>query len=203
MKLYDNRRAPNPRRVRIFLAEKGMTVASEEVDLGALAQRSEAFTAVNPFQRVPALQLDDGTVLTEAIAICRYLEWLKPAPVLFGRPGIEAATVEMWEQRMEHYLLGPVTQVFRHLHPAMKIMEDPQIAPWGEANKARVFDCLGVLDRELAGRAFIAGDSFSVADITALAAIDWMRPGRMEVPAEFSHVRRWHAEVSARPSASA
>jgi glutathione S-transferase len=203
MKLYDNRRAPNPRRVRIFLAEKQMSVPTEEVDLGALAHKAEAFTAVNPFQRVPALLLDNGTVLTEAIAICRYLEWLQPEPVLLGRPGIEAATVEMWEQRMEHYLLHPVTQVFRHLHPAMKIMEAPQIAAWGEANKARVLECLRVLDRELAGRAFIAGDSFSVADITALAAVDWMKPGRMEVPQELSHIRRWYAEVSARPSASA
>jgi len=203
MKLYDNRRAPNPRRVRIFLAEKEMSVPTEEVDLGALAHKAEAFTAVNPFQRVPALLLDNGTVLTEAIAICRYLEWLQPEPVLLGRPGIEAATVEMWEQRMEHYLMHTVTQVFRHLHPAMKIMEAPQIAAWGEANKARVFECLRVLDRELAGRAFIAGDSFSVADITALAAVDWMKPGRLEVPAELSHVRRWYAEVSARPSASA
>jgi glutathione S-transferase len=203
MKLYDNRRAPNPRRVRIFLAEKEMSVPTEEVDLGALAHKAEAFTAVNPFQRVPALLLDNGTVLTEAIAICRYLEWLQPEPVLLGRPGIEAATVEMWEQRMEHYLMHTVTQVFRHLHPAMKIMEAPQIAAWGEANKARVFECLRVLDRELAGRAFIAGDSFSVADITALAAVDWMKPGRLEVPAELSHIRRWYAEVSARPSASA
>jgi len=203
MKLYDNRRAPNPRRVRIFLAEKEMSVPTEEVDLGALAHKAEAFTAVNPFQRVPALLLDNGTVLTEAIAICRYLEWLQPEPVLLGRPGIEAATVEMWEQRMEHYLMHTVTQVFRHLRPAMKIMEAPQIAAWGEANKARVFECLRVLDRELAGRAFIAGDSFSVADITALAAVDWMKPGRLEVPAELSHIRRWYAEVSARPSASA
>lgn len=203
MKLYDNRRAPNPRRVRIFLAEKEMSVPTEEVDLGALAHKAEAFTAVNPFQRVPALLLDNGTVLTEAIAICRYLEWLQPEPVLLGRPGIEAATVEMWEQRMEHYLMHTVTQVFRHLHPAMKIMEAPQIAAWGEANKARVFECLRVLDRELAGRAFIAGDGFSMADITALAAVDWMKPGRLEVPAELSHIRRWYAEVSARPSASA
>lgn len=203
MKLYDNRRAPNPRRVRIFLAEKGMTIPSEEIDLGALAQKTEGYTAINPFQRVPALVLDDGTVLTEAIAICRYLEWLKPSPILFGRPGIEAATVEMWEQRIEHYLMDPVTHVFRHLHPAMAVMQNPQVAAWGEANKAHVFACLQVLDHVLAERTYIAGDRFSVADITALAAIDWMRPGRMEVPAELAHVRRWHSQVSARPSASA
>lgn len=203
MKLYDNRVAPNPRRVRIFLAEKGMTVPTEEVDLGALAHKSEAFTAVNPFQRVPALVLDDGAVITESIAICRYLEWLTPDPVLFGRSGIEAAMVEMWERRMEHYLFAPVTHVFRHLHPAMKNMENPQVPAWGEANKGRVLAALRLIDRELAARPFIAGESFSVADITALVAVDWMRPARLSVPEELVNLQRWRREVSARPSAAA
>lgn len=203
MKLYDNRVAPNPRRVRIFLAEKGMTVPAEEVDLGALAHKSEAFTAVNPFQRVPALVLDDGAVITESIAICRYLEWLTPDPVLFGRSGIEAAMVEMWERRMEHYLFAPVTHVFRHLHPAMKNMENPQVPAWGEANKGRVLAALRLIDRELAARPFIAGESFSVADITALVAVDWMRPARLSVPEELVNLQRWRREVSARPSAAA
>jgi glutathione S-transferase len=203
MKLYDNRVAPNPRRVRIFLAEKGMTVPAEEVDLGALAHKSEAFTAVNPFQRVPALVLDDGAVITESIAICRYLEWLTPDPVLFGRSGIEAAMVEMWERRMEHYLFAPVTHVFRHLHPAMKNMENPQVPAWGEANKGRVLAALRLIDRELAARPFIAGESFSVADITALVAVDWMRPARLSVPEELVNLQRWRRDVSARPSAAA
>ncbi len=203
MKLYDNRVAPNPRRVRIFLAEKGMTVPTEEVDLGALAHKSPGFTAVNPFQRVPALVLDDGAVITESIAICRYLEWLAPDPVLFGRSGVEAAMVEMWERRMEHYLFAPVTHVFRHLHPAMKNMENPQVPAWGEANKARVLDALRLIDRELAARPFIAGDSFSVADITALVAVDWMKPARLSAPEELVNLQRWRREVSARPSAAA
>jgi glutathione S-transferase len=203
MKLYDNRVAPNPRRVRIFLAEKGISVPCEEVDLGKLAHKSDAFTAVNPFQRVPALALDDGTIICESIAICRYLEWLTPEPVLFGRPGLEAALIEMWERRIEHYLFAPVTQVFRHLHPAMKSLEVPQVPAWGEANKARVVDALRQIDRELATRPFIAGPAFSVADITALVAIDWMKPARLAVPEELGHLRRWHAEVSARPSAMA
>jgi glutathione S-transferase len=203
MKLYDNRVAPNPRRVRIFLAEKGMTVPTEEVDLGALAHKSEAFTAVNPFQRVPALVLDDGAVITESIAICRYLEWLTPDPVLFGRSGIEAAMVEMWERRMEHYLFAPVTHVFRHLHPAMKNMENPQVPAWGEANRGRVLTALRLIDRELAARPFIAGESFSVADITALVAVDWMRPARLSVPEELVNLQRWRREVSTRPSAPA
>ena len=203
MKLYDNRIAPNPRRVRIFLAEKGMSVPTEEVDLGTLAHKSETFTAVNPFQRVPALVLDDRTVLTESIAICRYVEWLVPDPMLFGRSGIDAALIEMWERRIEHYLFAPVTHVFRHLHPAMKSLEVPQVPAWGEANKARVLDTLKLLDRELAAKPYIAGESFTVADITALVAIDWLRVARLSVPDECANLRRWHGEVTARPSATA
>ena len=203
MKLYDNRVAPNPRRVRIFLAEKGMSIPTEEVDIGTLAHKSETFTAVNPFQRVPALLLDDGTVLTESIAICRYVEWLVPDPVLFGRSGIEAALIEMWERRIEHYLFAPVTHVFRHLHPAMKNLEAPQVPAWGEANKPRVLDALRLIDRQLAEKPYIAGDSFTVADITALVAVDGLRVARLAIPDELTNVRRWHGEVTARPSAKA
>lgn len=203
MKLYDNRVAPNPRRVRIFLAEKGMSIPTEEVDIGTLAHKSETFTAVNPFQRVPALLLDDGTVLTESIAICRYVEWLVPDPVLFGRSGIEAAVIEMWERRIEHYLFAPVTHVFRHLHPAMKNLEAPQVPAWGEANKPRVLDALRLIDRQLAEKPYIAGDSFTVADITALVAVDWLRVARLAIPDELVNVLRWHGEVAARPSAKA
>lgn len=203
MKLYDNRVAPNPRRVRIFLAEKALSIPTEEVDIGTLAHKSEMFTAVNPFQRVPALLLDDGTVLTESIAICRYVEWLVPDPVLFGRSGIEAALIEMWERRIEHYLFAPVTHVFRHLHPAMKNLEAPQVPAWGEANKPRVLDALRLIDRQLAENPYIAGDSFTVADITALVAVDWLRVARLAIPDELTNVRRWHGEVAARPSAKA
>ncbi len=203
MKLYDNRRAPNPRRVRIFLAEKGMSVPTEEVDLGALAQKTETFSAINPFQRVPALVLDDGTIICESIAICRYIEGLQPEPILFGRDTLETARIEMWERRMEHYLFAPIAQAFRHLHPAMKSMEVPQVPAWGEANKARGLKALALVDRELASRPFIAGDTFSVADITALVAVDWMKPARLSIPDELVHLQRWHAEISARPSAAA
>ena len=130
MKLYDGGRAPNPRRVRVFLAEKGITVPTEQVDLGQLAQRSDAFTAINPLQRVPALVLDDGTVIAESIAICRYFEALHPEPPLFGSGALDCALVEMWNRRAELHLLFPVAMVFQHLHPAMKIMVDPQVAAW-------------------------------------------------------------------------
>jgi glutathione S-transferase len=203
MKLYDGVRAPNPRRVRIFLAEKGINVPREQVDLGTMQQKSAAYTAINRLQRVPALVLDDGTVLTESIAICRYFEALQPEPPLFGRSGVEAAVVEMWNRRVELHLYLPVSHVFRHLHPAMKEFEAPQVAAWGEANKPRVLEFLALLDDHLADHAFIAGDAYSVADISGLVAVDFMKPAKLAVPDALTHVRRWHEEVSARPSAAA
>ena len=203
MKLYDGGRAPNPRRVRVFLAEKGISVPTVPVDLGALAHKTPAYTAVNPLQRVPALELDDGTILTESIAICRYFEGMHPNPPLFGTTARDAAFIEMWQRRMELHLLMPVSNVFRHGHPAMKEMEVPQVAAWAEANRPRVLDFLGLLDRELQGRPFAAGDRYSVADITGMIAIDFMKPAKLAVPEGLANVRRWHAEVSARPSAKA
>jgi glutathione S-transferase len=203
MKLYDGGRAPNPRRVRVFLAEKGISVPVEPVDLGALAHKSAAYTAVNPLQRVPALVLDDGTIVTESIAICRYFEMLHPDPPLFGTAPKEVALIEMWQRRMELHLMLQVGHVFRHSHPAMKEMEVPQVPAWAEANKPRVMDFLGVLDKELRDRPFAAGDRYSVADITGMIGIDFMKPAKLTVPDEFANVKRWHADVSARPSAKA
>ena len=173
MKLYDGGRAPNPRRVRIFLAEKGITVPTEQVDLGAMQQRGDAYTAINPMQRVPALVLDDGTVIAESIAICRYIEALHPEPPLFGREPLEIGLIEMWNRRVEFNLFQPVTSVFRHLNPAMKELEDPQVPAWGEANKPRILAFLRFLDGELKSHTYIAGANFSVADITAVVAIDF------------------------------
>jgi glutathione S-transferase len=202
MRLYDGGRAPNPRRVRIFLAEKGMSVPIETIDLAALQHKSAEFTALNPLQRVPVLVLDDGTVITESIAICRYFEGLRPEPPLFGRGALEGALVEMWNRRVELNLYTAVSAVFRHLHPAMKELEN-QIPEWGEANKPRVFDFLKLLDRELKDRLFIAGDHYSVADITTLVAVDLMRPAKLTLPEDFVDIRRWHAQVSERASATA
>jgi glutathione S-transferase len=203
MKLYDGGRAPNPRRVRVFLAEKGITVPAEQIDLGAMAHKSEAYTAINPLQRVPALILDDGTIITESIAICRYFEAVQPEPALFGNGAKEAAVVEMWQRRVELHLLAPVSHVFRNSHPAMKEMEVPQVPAWAEANKPRITDFLGLLDAELKGRPFVAGERYSVADITGLVAIDFMKPAKLAVPDELANLKRWHADVSARPSAKA
>src|SRR5262245_35623309 len=203
MKLYDGGRAPNPRRTRIFLAEKGIKLPTEQIDLGAMQHRSAVYTAVNPIQRVPALELDDGTVITESIAICRYFEELQPDPPLFGRGALEIARVEMWNRRLELHLLFPVAHVFRNSHPAMKEMEVPQVPAWAEANKPRVLEFVALLDRELVGRRFVAGDKFTVADITGLVAVDFMKPAKLSVPDELKNLRRWHAEISARPSAAA
>jgi glutathione S-transferase len=204
MKLfYDSGRAPNPRRVRVFLAEKGLTVPTEHVDLGAMQHKSPEFTAINPMQRLPALVLDDGTVIAESIAICRYFETLRPEPALFGRNPKEAALVEMWQRRTEFHLLAAVASVFRHLHPAMKALEVPQVAEWGEANKPRVAEFLEFLDGELKDRLFVVDDHYSVADITALVAIDFMKPAKLTVPDDLANLRRWHAQVSERPSAKA
>jgi glutathione S-transferase len=202
MKLYDGGRAPNPRRVRIFLAEKAMSLPVEKIDLANLEHKTAEFTALNPLQRVPVLVLDDGTVITESIAICRYIEGLRPEPRLFGRGALEEALVEMWNRRVELNLYQAVSAVFRHTHPAMKDLES-QIPEWGEANRPRVFDFLGLLDRELKNRLFVAGDHYSIADITALVAVDFMRPAKLIMPEELANLRRWHVQVSERSSATA
>lgn len=203
MKILETRTAPNPRRVRIFLAEKGIEVPCEEMDLMKGALKTAEFTQVNWFQRVPVLILDDGTAISETVAICRYFEETKPEPVLFGTGALGRATVEMWNRRVELGLFFSVAQAFRHLHPAMAHLEVPQVPAWGEANKPRAQDVLGFMDRELAGRQYIAGDAFSIADITALVAVDFMKPARIQRPAELKNLERWYGEVSSRPSAKA
>jgi len=203
MKLFDGGRAPNPRRVRIFLAEKGIEVPLVPVDMGAMEHRAEAVRSRNPLQRLPVLELDDGTILTESVAICRYFEETHPEPALFGRGALGKALVEMWQRRMEFNLFVPVAQAFRHIHPAMKEWEVPQVPEWGEANKPKAIEFLHLLDRELAGREFVAGDAYSIADITGLIAVDFMKPARIQMPEECTNVRRWYQAVSSRPSASA
>jgi len=203
MKLYDFGHAPNPRRVRIYLAEKGIAVPTEQIDLATMQHKTGAYTAINPLQRVPALMLDDGTVIAESIAICRYFEVLNPLPPMFGIDAVEQATVEMWNRRVEQHLFFPVSQVFRHLHPAMKSLEVPQLATWGEANKPRVAEFLPILDHRLETSPFVGGAHYSVADITALVAIDFMKPAKLAMPPECRNIARWHAEVSARSSAKA
>jgi glutathione S-transferase len=203
MKIYQTRTAPNPRRVRIFLAEKGVTVAYQEIDLMKGELRTPEFTKLNRFQRVPVLVLDDGTAISETMAICRYFEESNPYPALMGTGARERAAIEMWNRHMELGLLFYVAGAFRHGHPAMAHLEQPQIKEFADACKPKATAMLHALDEELAGRRFVAGDSYSVADITALCAIDFMRPSRIPRPEGLKSLDRWYAEVSARPSAQA
>jgi glutathione S-transferase len=204
VRLYNSKYAPNARRVRVFLAEKGLTIPFVDLDLAKLEHKSPEFSTINPFQTVPALELDDGEILCESIAICRYLEDLTPEPDLFGREARERAEIEMWQRRLELYLFYPVAQAYRHSHPAAKTLEIPQQLPqWAEINRARVLEVMARVDAVLASRRFIAGDRYSVADITGLCALDFTKPARIAVPKELAHLQRWREEISARPSAGA
>jgi glutathione S-transferase len=202
MKLYEDQRAPNPRRVRIFLAEKGIEVPRQQVDIMAGEHRGPAISKLNPFERLPILELDDGQVICESLAICRYFEVVQPEPRLFGAGALDQAMVEMWQRRVEQSLFMPVSFAFRHGHPRMAHLEMPQVKEWGEVNLAKIPKMLDYFDGELGNRQFVAGDRFSVADITALCAVDFMKVVRLSLDGH-ENLRRWHAEVSGRPSASA
>jgi glutathione S-transferase len=203
LKLYNSNSAPNPRRVRIFLAEKGLSIPRVEVDLAKLEHKTAEFSALNPFQTIPVLEFDDGTMISESIAICRYVEELYPEPNLFGATPLERATVEMWQRRVELHLMLPIAQVMRHSHPHMAKMEDPQVPDWAAVNRPRALRNMRIFDGVLGGRPFIAGDRFTVADITGLVALDFTRPARIAIPAELVHLNRWRNELTARPSATA
>jgi glutathione S-transferase len=203
MKLYDSKLAPNPRRTRIFLVEKGISLPTEQIDIAAQQHKTPEYAAINPLQRMPALMLDDGTIITESIAICRYFEMLHPEPAMFGVGPKDSALVEMWNRRAEINFFANVAAVFRHTHPAMKELEVPQVPAWADANRPRVAWFLEMLNGELANREFIAGDRYTVADITMQVAVDFMKPARLVMPEGVANVKRWHAAVSARPSAGA
>lgn len=203
MKLYDTKVAPNPRRVRIFLAEKGIAVPTVQVDLAKAEQKNADYEQINPLRRTPSLVFDDGTVLTESVAICRYFEETNPNPPLFGEGALGKAIVEMWQRRAELHFLLPTAMAFRHSHPAMAEMEKPQIAQVAETNRPRVLEYLAFLDKELGTREYVAGNTFTIADITSLVAADFMRPARVQAPEEFKNFARWHRTVSSRPSATA
>ncbi|MDF1609513.1 glutathione S-transferase [Hoeflea sp. YIM 152468] len=202
MKLYDGGRAPNPRRVTVFLAEKGIDVEKVPVDMGQLGHKSDEVTRLNPLQRLPVLVLDDATVITESVAICRYFEELHPEPPLMGTDARDRAIVEMWNRRMELNFLAAVAAAFRHTHPAMKEWEVPQVAEWGEINRPKALAFLELLDAELAEREFIAGARYTIADITGMIAFDFMKPARIERPDHLTNVMRWYQTVSSRPSAA-
>ena len=202
MKLYDSALAPNPRRVRIFLAEKGITVPTVQVDIGKAENRMAEFLAKNPMGGVPVLELDDGSFLSESVAICRYFEELHPNPPLFGTDARDKAFVEMWQRRMELNLLMNTAGAFRNTHAFFK-GRIPQVPEYGAVCKEAAVKQIAWLDGELAKRRFIAGDRYSIADITALVGIDFGRVSDIRIAPELKNVARWHQEVSSRPSAKA
>lgn len=203
MKLYNSNQAPSPRRVRMFLAEKGLTIPRVEVDLAKLEHKTADFLALNPFETIPVLELDDGTRIAESIAICRYIEAIWPAPNLFGLTPVEQATIEMWQRQLELRLFFPIAQVVRHSHPKMAEMENPQVPDWAEVNRPKALQAMAIVDERLRGRPFIAGDRFTVADITGLVALDFTKSARIAIPPELVHLNRWREALKARPSAAA
>lgn len=203
MKLYDYKAGPNPRRVRIFLAEKGISVPLVHTDIVKREQKTPEFLAKNPIGSIPVLELEDGTCISESVAICRYFEELHPDPPLFGITPLEKATIEMWLRRVELNFMVPVGMVWIHGHPltARLIKQIPEAA---DQNRKRVHMGYKLLDDQLADHAFIAGDGYSVVDAVLLASLDFAN-GLVGVPydPELKHLKRWHEAVSARPSADA
>jgi glutathione S-transferase len=202
VKLYDSQMAPNPRRVRVFLAEKGVEIPVEQIDIGKRQNTSPEFLAINPLGRVPVLELDDGTQVAESVAICRYFEETTPEPPLFGVDAKDRALVEMWQRRMEFEVLGNVTGCFRNTHDYFK-GRIPQVPEYGELCRETALKRLGWLDEVLADRTFVAGERYSIADITAMVAVDFGRVAAIRLQPEQKNLARWHELVSARASASA
>jgi glutathione S-transferase len=202
VKLYDSTMAPNPRRVRIFLAEKGVEVPTVQVDIGKAENRQPPYLAKNPLGGVPILELDDGRILAESVAICRYFEETHPEPPLFGTGATDRAMVEMWNRRMELEVLSPIAQTFRNTHEFFAGRIE-QVPAYGEACRGVATRRLEWLDGELADREFVAGDRFSIADITAMVGIDFGRVTGIGIGPEQKNLQRWHEAVSSRPSAKA
>jgi len=208
MKFYDCATAPSPRRVRMFLAEKGISVPTVQVDLRKGEQFTPEFRAINRDCTVPVLVLDDGTAIPDAIAICRYVEELHPEPALMGRTPVERAVIEAWQRRIERDGFYAVMEAFRNSTPGLKGRALPgpdaydQIPALAERGRARLQHFFAMLDGRLAGKDFVCGE-FTVADITGLITIDFAGWAKIKPPEQMIHLHRWHAAVSARPSAKA
>jgi glutathione S-transferase len=199
MKLYDAM-TPNTLRVQVFLAEKGIDVPREPVDLMAGGGRTPAFLAINPLGEVPVLELDDGTILTESVAICRYLESLHPDPSLFGADRLAQARIEMWNRRMELHFFDAMGGVARHSLPFFADTVD-QIPAYAESQLRRFDRVCGWLDEAMADdRPYVAGDAFSVADITGMATLLGMDFCEKRIDPRFARLKRWEAAMRARPS---
>ena len=210
MKLYDCKMAPNPRRVRMFLAEKGVEVPKVEVNIVEGENLRPEYLRVNPRGLLPVLELDDGTRLDETVAICRYIEEMHPEPPLMGIGPLDRAVVESWQRHMEFDGLMAVGEAFRNSFPAFgsrglpgvtqAVKAIPELVERGKAGVRRFYDRL---ERRLGEHEFVAGPRFTVADITALCVVDFAAWIEMPVPKEHANTRRWHEAVSSRPSAKA
>ena len=203
VRLFESRRAPNPRRVGIFLAEKGVEVERVEVDIMSGEHFQDDHRGKAGSHHVPVAELSDGTFLTETVAICRYIEALHPEPNLMGADAKEAAIIEMWQRRMEFSVLMNIAFVARHTIPAMQALEHVQVPVWGEACLPRMEEALRGLDARLSESPFVAGDRFTIADITAWVALDFMRVLRRGPPDGCDALAGWHDRMRARESASA
>ena len=203
MLFYDSPNpAPNPRRVRIFAAEKGIDLSSKEVSIPKREQKAPDYVAKNPRGQTPILELDDGTVIAESVAIMRYLEAEQPDPPLFGTTAREIAEIEMWNRRVEMILMPAIAAVWVHTHPFTAALPGRNVE-WGESNRPRVVEGMRFFDGSLEGREYLAGSSFSAADILLLTTVDFAKFIGLEMPSECANLLRWHERVSARPSASA
>jgi glutathione S-transferase len=205
MKLYnENYPAPNPRKVRMFLAEKGLTVDLVHVPMRERAHKAPEFLARNSLGQLPVLETDDGHFISESLAICRYLEELHPAKPLFGTSALEKAMIEMWIKRVEFRLWAPMSQAWRNDDPRTETVVKVRFPEFGQHSRTQVIEAMSWIDRELGdGRAYLAGDAFSMADIVLLCGIDFAKFVDMPMPEEATNLRRWHAAVSARPTARA
>ena len=194
--------APNPRRVRIFLAEKGIDIPETNVDMMKREHKSPEFRAKNSMGQLPALELDDGTCISETVAICRYFEETHPEPPMFGRTAVEKALVDQWIRRVEFAVMMPVGNFWRHAHPFTAALLT-QFKDFGESNKETYQGAQKYLDRELDGREFLVGDSYTMADICLLSTVDFAEWIGLPVEDEFTNLKAWRERVKARPSADA
>jgi glutathione S-transferase len=202
MKIYDFAGAPNPKKLRTYLAEKGIAVPIEQVDVIGGENRRPEFLAKNPLGGLPVLELDDGSHLTESLAIIEYLEELRPEPPMIGRTPLERARTREAERICELGVLGSVATIFQNTHPffAARVKQSPEAA---ENARGRLENALRVLDDRLARTTFVAGEAPTIADCTLLAALEFAAFGGIDVPARFEHVHRWHQAFKQRPSALA
>lgn len=204
MKLYTSHRAPNPRRVRWVMAEKGIEdVELVEVDIMVGEHKTPEYRTRVGVPHVPALELDDGTTVSESVAICRYLEALHPEPNLFGRDAREQAVIEMWTRRCEFYLANPIMLSVRHSHPALAALEAAQMPQLADYNRVAAEKFMKTLDRRLAEHEFLAADRFTIADIVAVVGLDFARLIKYRPPEELTHLARWLEAGRARPAAKA